>query len=348
VVRLLAIARRLRAGMAARGIAGAVADEIVQGITSFALYGFPESHAASFALIAYASAYLKAHHPAAFACALMNAWPMGFYHPATIVQDGMRHGVRFLPIDAMRSDVRGTLERDGDGTLAVRLGLAWVHGLRREAAARVVATRPHDGVGALAQAARLRRDELEALAQAGALAAFGLERREALWQASAVERDAAGLLARVRPSQTTAPLPAMSAWDETVADYAAAGLTAGPHLVAYLRPALRARGVRSAAELASVRDGAPVAIAGHVIVRQRPGTAKGICFLTVEDETGLANVIVMPDVHERARLVLNTAPLLEIGGRLEKREGVIHVRAARFTRLEPPAAAALPAGHDYW
>jgi len=343
--RMQAIERTLRRGMTERGIPGAVQDEIVRGITSFALYGFPESHAASFALIAYASAYLKAHHPAAFCCALLNAWPMGFYHPATIVQDGMRHGVRFLPIDAVRSEVGCTLERVADA-LAVRLGLSWVKGLRREAAARIAATRPHDAPAAMAQAARLQRDELEALAHAGALAAFGLRRREALWQASAVERDPTSLLAHVRPPRGGTPLPEMNAWDETVADYAASALTTGPHVVAYLRDELRARGVTAAADLPGVRHGAPVTIAGHVIVRQRPGTARGICFLTVEDETGMANVVVMPRVYDRWRLVLNTAPLLAITGSLERRDGVTHVRAVRFERLDAPAE--LPEGHDYW
>ena len=343
--RMQAIERRLRRGMSERGIRGAVQDEIVRSITSFALYGFPESHAASFALIAYASAYLKAHHPAAFCCALLNAWPMGFYHPATIVQDGMRHGVCFLPIDALRSQVGCTLERSGD-TLAVRLGLCWTKGLGRESAARIVASRPHESPEAMAQAARLRRDELEALAYAGAFAAFGLGRREALWQVAAIERDAESLLARVRSRQLEPPLPEMSAWDETLADYAASSLTTGPHLVAHLRETFRERGFVAASDLARHRDGDLVTIAGHVIVRQRPATARGVCFLTVEDETGMANVVVLPPVYERWRSTLNTTPLLAITGPLERRDGVIHVRATHFERLA--ITAAVPGSHDYW
>src|SRR5437773_6846662 len=201
VERMAAIERRLREGMVARGITAAAQDEIVQQITSFALYGFPEAHAASFALIAYASAYLKAHHPAAFACALLNAWPMGFYHPATVVKDAQRHGVEVRPIDVTRSDWKCTLE---DG--ALRLGLRYVLGLRAEAAARLVAARPFGSVTEAAQRGVLKRSEVETLAHAGAFAAFGLARREALWQAAAVERDPTSLLARVRPPRArTAP-----------------------------------------------------------------------------------------------------------------------------------------------
>jgi error-prone DNA polymerase len=351
VERMQAIERRLRAGMAARGITGRVQEEIVQSITSFALYGFPESHAASFALIAYASAYLKAHHPAAFSTALLNAWPMGFYHPATVVKDAQRHGVEVRPVDVTRSAWRCTLERDGGGgaPLAVRLGLRYVLGLREDAAARLVAARAAGRLASVANAAQeggLRRDELDALAHAGAFAAFGLTRREALWQAGAVERDPASLLARVRSPRRGTPLPPMTPVEETAADYAATHLTVGPHVMAHLRPALAARGVRAAADLAAVPHGAPVRVAGHVIVRQRPGTAKGMCFLTLEDETGVANAVVTPPLYERARAVINTSPLLEVAGRLERVDGVTHVRAAAFRRVAAPAE--MPEGHDYW
>jgi len=340
VERMGAIERRLREGMAARGITGAVQDEIVRQITSFALYGFPESHAASFALIAYASAYLKAHHPAAFACALLNAWPMGFYHPATLVKDAQRHGVEVRPIDVTRSDWRCTIEDD-----AIRLGLRYVQGLRAEAAARLVAARPLGSVAEAGQRGALRQDELATLAHAGAFAAFGLARREALWQAAAVERDPASLLARVRPARSDTPLPPMTPCEETAADYAATHLTAGPHIMAHLRARLRADGVRAARDLDGVANGARVRMAGHVIVRQRPGTAKGMCFLTLEDETGTANAVVTPPLYERWRVVINTSPLLEVEGRLERVDGVTHVRAASFRRVQ--GSAALPDGHDY-
>jgi error-prone DNA polymerase len=338
--RMRAIEQRLRDGMAARGITGATQDEIVQSITSFALYGFPESHAASFALIAYASAYLKAHHPAAFCCGLLNAYPMGFYHPATLVQDGQRHGVRFLPVDVTCSDWECTIEAG-----AVRIGLRYVMGLRREAAERLVARRPFDSLADVAQRGALRKNELEVLAHSGALATFGLARRDALWQAAAVERDATSLLARARPPARQAPLPAMTAYDETAADYRTTGLTVGPHVMAYLRRELTARGVLAAAHLAGVRDGAAVRIAGHVIVRQRPGTAKGMCFLTLEDETGTANAFLTPPLFERWRVLLNTSSLVEVQGLLEHRDGVTHVRALRLTRLHAPEG--MQAGHNY-
>ncbi len=338
--RMRAIEQRLRDGMAARGITGTTQDEIVQSITSFALYGFPESHAASFALIAYASAYLKAHHPAAFCCGLLNAYPMGFYHPATLVKDGQRHGVRFLPVDVTRSAWKCTIE---DG--AVRIGLRYVMGLRQEAAERLVSARPLGSVAAVAQRGALRTNELEALAHAGALSAFGLARRDALWQAAAVERDATSLLARVRPAARQAPLPAMTAYDETAADYTTTSLTLGPHIMTYLRPSLAARGVHTAADLARVRDGSAIRVAGHVIVRQRPGTARGMCFLTLEDETGTANAFLTPPLFEHWRVLLNTSALIEVQGLLEHRDGVTHVRALRLRRLQAPEQ--MPAGHNY-
>src|SRR5579885_967259 len=343
VERMAAIEARRRAGMTARGITGAVQEEIVRSITSFALYGFPESHAASFALIAYASAYLKAHHPAAFVCALLNCWPMGFYHPATLVKDAERHGVVFRPIDVARSQWQCTLE-PGDGGPAVRLGLRYVRGLRREAAERLVARRPFGSVAEAAQAGELARDEVEALAYAGAFAGLGLARREALWQAAAAERDPASLLAHVRP-RAAAPLAPRTPFEETAADYAATQLTTGPHVMVHLRPRLAAAGVRTARDLPQVPHGGHVRVAGHVIVRQRPGTAKGMCFLTLEDETGTANAFLTPPLYERWRVLLNTAPLLEVEGRLERRDGVTHVRAERLRRLE--VAAAPPGAHDY-
>ena len=338
--RMQAIEARLRAGMTAHGIAGATQDDIVRGITSFALYGFPESHAASFALIAYASAYLKAHHPAAFYCALLNAWPMGFYHPATLVKDGERHDVGFQPIDVGRSDWRCTIE-DGQ----VRLGLRYVKGLGQGAGERIAAARPFASSGDLARRATLQRDELESLAHAGALAGLGLTRRQALWQVAAVERDPTSLLARARPPDPHAPLPPMTALEETAADYDTTSLTTGPHVMAHLRPQLDGAGVLTARGLDHARHGARVRVAGHVIVRQRPGTAKGMCFLTLEDETGTANAFLTPPVYERWRVLLNTSALVEVEGLLERRDGVTHVRVATLHRLD--AVAALPDGHDY-
>lgn len=340
VERMRAIEAKLRAGMAARGITGKTADDIVRSITSFALYGFPESHAASFALLAYASAYLKAHHPTAFACALLNNWPMGFYHPATIVKDAQRHGVRVLPIDVTRSAWRCTLEREpSTHTLCLRLGLRYVRGLRAEAGARIVRERQHQPFVSFedfVHRCALRETELATLAEIGALAAFGYTRRTALWQTAAVPRGP--LFANTAPSPPTAalptsPLPEMSPAERTLADYRGSGITVGPHWMAHWRPVLRARGTRTARSLCQCRDGQWVKVAGHVIVRQRPGTAKGFCFLTLEDETGLANVVLTPGFFARHRALVHTAALLEVEGRLQKVDGVIHVRAHRLHPL---------------
>jgi error-prone DNA polymerase len=355
VERMQQIELRLRHGMAANGIAGRAAEEIVRAITSFALYGFPESHAASFALIAYASAYLKAHHPAAFCCAMLNVYPLGFYTPATLVKDAQRHGVRVLPVDVTRSRWACTIE---DG--ALRLGLRYVTALR-EAAGRAIeaarAERPFGSPPDLARRCRLQQSELDTLAHIGALAAFGLSRRAALWQAAAVERNPESLFARATPRPSTGtvdddPLPPMSPLDETLADYRGTGITTGPHLLAHLRPALDARGVTRAADLQAAPGGAWVRTAGHVIVRQRPGTAKGFLFLTLEDETGLANVVVTPDMFQKHRALIHSSPLLQVEGPLQKVDGVLHVRARRFVPLDlsdvtAAARSHLPPSHDF-
>jgi error-prone DNA polymerase len=220
-----------------------------------------------------------------------------------------------------------------------------VLGLRQEAAERLVAGRPFASVAEAAQRGRLRKDEVEALAHAGAFASLGLERREALWQAAAAEHDPTSLLARVRPPRDGAPLAPMTPFEETAADYATTHLTPGPHVMVYLRRRLAAEGVVTARDLDRVPHGARVRVAGHVIVRQRPGTAKGMCFLTLEDETGTANAFLTPPLYERWRVVLNTSPLLEVAGQLERRDGVTHVRATGCRRLEAPDG--MPEGHDY-
>ncbi len=364
--RMQKLDQRLRDGMARKGIHDAAAERIIQSITSFALYGFPESHSASFALIAYASAYLKRHHPAAFYAAMLNCYPLGFYHPATLVKDAQRHGVVILPIDMTRSDWKCTIEHpgrqpdvpDGDANnLALRLGLNYVGGLREETALRIEharATRPFDSIADFTARVAPNRRELEAIAYAGAFAAFGMTRREALWQAAAVERDPHSLLAGAPPSSRvrenssvseTMRLPAMTAAEETLADYAASGVTVRPHLMAHLRPSLDARGILSAAELAGAANAGWVKCAGVVIVRQRPGTASGFMFLTLEDETGIANAIVTPDLFQANRTILHRAQILLVEGPLQKQDGVIHVRARRFTELKTPGA--MPPSHDF-
>ncbi len=343
---------RMREGMARNGITGETADRIVQSITSFALYGFPESHAASFALIAYASAWLKCHHPAAFFAAMLNCYPMGFYHPATLVKDAQRHGVAIAPIEVTRSAWRCTLERDSsappEAKPVLRLGLKYIAGLRAETGARAErerARRPFVAIADFTARVAPNRRELDALAHAGAFACFGMDRRTALWQAAAVERDPDGLFAGVEPHPGAVPLTPMDALAETRADYAATGLTVGPHLMAHLRARLRAHGVLAAAELAGAAHGAWVKTAGLVIVRQRPGTAKGFFFLTLEDETGVSNAIVVPDLFQANRALLQNAAILMVEGVLQKQDGVTAIRARRFRSLR--LAASLPPSHDF-
>jgi error-prone DNA polymerase len=338
--RMAEVEVKLREGMARQGITGPAADEIVHQVTSFALYGFPESHSSSFALLAYASAYLKAHHGPAFYAALLNNQPMGFYHSATVVNDARRHGVRVLPVDVTRSDWPCTLERRA-GAWAVRLGLRYVKGLRESAARALVAARPFASAGDLAARADLARDEMQTLAAIGALAPLGGTRRANVWNAAVP--DLGPLFAPTPPAPS--PLREMTETERLVADYAGTGVTLGPHPMALRRTALAARGVRRAVDLAAGRDGERVRVAGSVIVRQRPGTAKGFVFLSLEDETGIANVIVTPGLFARRRWTLVGEPFLLVEGILQRQDGVISVRAGRvepLPRLEP----AVPS-HDF-
>jgi error-prone DNA polymerase len=464
---------QLRDGMAKTGITGDAAEQIIQSITSFALYGFPESHAASFALLAYASAYLKAHYPAAFYAALLNNQPMGFYHPATIVKDAQRHGVRFRPIDVQQSDWLCTIEEDG----SVRLGLMYVTGLREDVGRAMANVRPrvptessakprgdhfedraersdgeaiketersagmtssvarrcpkcgsddesmietvsetagertlfcntcaHDWheftaprrfatVDDLVQRTKVRREEIQVLAEIGALNAFGYHRREALWQAERAVRPAGELFETVNmtgddartASQTEAdeepsrdperqprlragsdrshagmephapahdavqsagaqrgpgpcPLAPMSDRERLLADYGGTGLTIGPHPMTARRSELATRGVLRAIDLPRGRHGRRVRVAGTVITRQRPGTAKGFVFLTLEDETGIANVIVRPDLFASQRTAIVSEPFLLVEGILQIQDGVTSVKAERVEPIEgtPP------------
>jgi error-prone DNA polymerase len=424
--RMRQIEVQLREGMAKRDIAGDQAAAIIRSITSFALYGFPESHAASFALLAYGSAYLKAHYPAAFYTALLNNQPMGFYHPATLVKDAQRRGVRFAPIDVQVSDWRCRIEPGG----TIRLGLMYVNGLREDrgqAIAAVQATgapmgrqrcpkcgcedpsmieitnpgatgpglratgsdraaaqnRPeargpqpggplpvqcfcnvcaHDwqvavpapvrfaSVDDLIRRTALRRDELTVLAEIGALNSLGYDRRAALWQIERAVRPAGELFEdvadmagdpqpvedsnpEVRSAEPRSPLPSMTSLERMTADYAGTGLTIGPHPMTMRRHDLAARGVQRAVDLPRGRTGQQVRAAGMVITRQRPGTAKGFVFLTLEDETGIANIIVRPDLYEAEREAIVHAPFLLVEGVLQNIDGVTSVKAKRIARL---------------
>jgi error-prone DNA polymerase len=450
--RMRVIEQQLREGMAKQGITGDAAEQIITSIASFALYGFPESHAASFAHIAYASAYLKVHYPAVFYTALLNNQPMGFYHPATLVKDAQRHGVHFAPVDVEHSGWDCAIDPDG----RVRLGLRCVAGLREQVGRaiaaivpqpapppdrcpkcgcddrsmlEVAAARPaqsairnpqsampwtcfcnlcaHDWIAPRPPARRFRspedlirktgarRDELTVLAEIGALAAFGYDRRAALWQieqavrpegemfeelrmadgglriasgqpggscseGGAGERDetseraagqscrsaAFGTDAGVAPTESairnpqsareppSSPLPSMTSIERMTADFAGTGLTIGPHPMSFHRPALALKGVLRAVDLPRQRPGRRVRIAGCVITRQRPGTAKGFVFLTLEDETGISNVIVRPAVYEEQRMAIIESSFVIVDGLLQHQDGVTAVQAERVLPLD--------------
>jgi error-prone DNA polymerase len=341
VERMRELEAKLRAGMTERGIVGAAQDQIVQSIHAFALYGFPESHSASFALLVYASTYLKAHHPAAFLCALLNNWPMGFYHPATLITDARRHDVRVCPIDVTRSDWKCTLERDerpdAPRPHAVRLGLKYVAGLREATAQRLVSARadhPFSSVTDLWRRVEPSTPELITLASIGALNPFGVHRRDALWQASALGRSGHTLFSSATPVGDASPLDDMTLLERLAADFRGTTVSTGPHPVRLFRERLQRRGVVRATELGSLSDGDRAKVAGSVIVRQRPGTAKGFFFLTLEDETGFANAIVTPRTFAAHRSLLTSSAALILEGVLQNQDNVVSIKADRFWPLE--------------
>ncbi|MDW9245135.1 error-prone DNA polymerase [Burkholderia cepacia] len=331
-------------GMRERDYPPEFAEQIFDQIKGFGDYGFPESHAASFAHLVYASSWLKCHEPAIFLAALLNSQPMGFYPPSQLVQDAKRHGVRVLPIDVMQSNWEASLEALPDqppahGQPAVRLGLSLVRGLGEAAARRIEAARtaagPFDNVDTLARRAQLERRDLEALAAANALATLAGHRRDALWQAvaAAPERD---LLATAPIDEAEKPaLGAPSEADDILADYHTTGLTLNRHPVALLRPELRARRLSSAAELHDRPDGRLARACGLVTARQMPGTAKGVMFMTLEDETGCVNLIVRPELLARQRRETLDSRLLAVSGVWQVASDVRHLVAQHFEDLTP-------------
>ncbi len=431
---------KLREGMQRNGISPEAQEQIILSITSFALYGFPESHAASFALIAYASAYLKCHYLAAFTAALLNNQPMGFYSPATIVKDAQRHGLRVKPVDITCSDWLCTLEPDESTTMwdrqtlsfeakapdhiqavdaglkgrstcfGLRMGFRYARGLREETAQAILRARnqrPFESIADLAhRVPELRRNELVLLASIGALNSIGwngekkqiprelklarddknkissyeievpqglkpgirttdhgtaksralskqlpetvsskaaakqlLHRRDALWQVERAARFAGPLLESIPENNEASPLAQMTPEERLVADFHGTGLTVGPHPMAYRRADLQRAGVLSAKELARVPHGRYVRTAGCIIARQRPGTAKGFVFLSLEDETGICNAIIAPDVLERNRLVILSEKFLLLEGELQNQEGVVSVRVERVAPMREAYAA---------
>jgi error-prone DNA polymerase len=350
---------RLRAGMEKNGITGDAQESIVRSITSFALYGFPESHAASFALIAYASAYLKCHHLAAFTCALLNNQPMGFYSPAILIKDAQRHGLRVLPVDVSVSDWKCTLEfpqEPESSTSAprplapvLRLGLRQVRGLREDTGKAILqarAERPFTSVDDLAlRVPSMRKDELNRLAEIGALNPLDkLHRRDALWQAQRAILPIGPLLEPLEETGMPSPLAPMNTEERLWADYRGTGLTIGRHPMAHRRAEMNALGVTPACDLANVPDGRIVRIAGSIVVRQRPGTAKGFVFLSMEDETGIMNVIITPPTFDRFKFEVLAEPYLMIDGVLQNLDDVISVKAGRVMRMRQGAAAQ---SHDF-
>jgi error-prone DNA polymerase len=334
---------KLRVGMTKKGIDAKTQDTIVQHISSFALYGFPESHAASFALIAYASAYFKVKYLAAFTAAILNNQPMGFYSAAVLVKDAQRHGLRVKPIDVQVSGWQCTVEHEGDGTLSLRIGLGYARSLKSQSAEALVSARRNGGpfrsAEDLAQRVpSLNRRELTRLAQIGALNQLGgiQHRRDALWQVERAGRLEGPLLQDSKSLQENSdarPLRQMNVEERLVADYAGTGLTVGKHPMQYRRPELRRSNILSAEELRTRSDGEFVRVAGCIIARQRPGTAKGFIFISMEDETGIANVIVTPDLYDRDRLVVTRSKFLLVEGPLQNQDNVIHVKAMRLTAL---------------
>jgi error-prone DNA polymerase len=368
--RMKEVEHKLRRGMEKNGITGETQETIIRSITSFALYGFPESHAASFALLAYASAYLKCHYLAAFTAAMLNNQPMGFYQPPSLVADAQRHGLRVRPIDITCSDWLCTLEKI-EGKFALRLGLRYVKGLRADIGAEIVRERVIRSFTSLddlkRRVPRIQKGELAVLAEVGALNRLGnqrgFHRRSALWQVERTARPAGPLYAlyeggedseekmfaetilRDSDSAASSPLAPMNVEERLIADYRGTGMTVGPHPMSYHRAELQKMGIRCAAELARLPDGMHVRIAGGVIARQRPGTAKGFVFLSLEDETGIANAIITPQLFEECHVVVVHQQFLLIEGQLQNQDNVVSVKSQRIQPLTITSAPTT--SHDF-
>jgi error-prone DNA polymerase len=353
--RMKKVSVKLRASMMRNNVAPDVIEKILQSITSFALYGFPESHAISFAILAYGSAYLKVHRAPEFYASLLNNQPMGFYTPATIVKDAQRHGVRILPVCTRESTWLCTVVSDD----TVRLGFCVVNGLRKEHGEALVTQReraPFDSLDDLKRRVELNKEELRTLAELGAMNCFAEHRRAAMWKveetvhddllgSARFQRAPSGILPdgigderRLRPDvanctqDACAPLKPMSMLERVKADFTAMNLTTGPHPMKLLRAQLPE--IWRASDLPSAPHGATAQIAGNVICRQRPGTAKGFVFVSLEDETGVSNAIVTPDLFERMRLLITEEPFLVIEGTVQNTDNVVLIKAQKIRPLE--------------
>jgi error-prone DNA polymerase len=343
--------QKLLAGMQANGYSGAFAEQVFQQIQGFGDYGFPESHAASFALLVYVSAWLKRWYPAAFTSALLNSQPMGFYAPGQLVADARRHGVAVRPIDVHSSDWDSTLEK-GDADLfqpALRLGLRLVRGLARAHAAAIVQARangPFLSFDDFARRTGIGAGVLKKLAQADAFRSLDLERRAALWR-SLPARAPLPLFDPLDVEESTQGLPPMAPLQEVLADYGSAGLTLRRHPMSFLRPVLDQRGIAPADTLAALPGNRRVKVAGVVLLRQRPSTANGITFVTLEDETGMTNLIVRQQVWERCRRVARTAAVMLAHGQLQKQDEIIHVLVTHLEDLTPALRELRTSSRDF-
>ena len=327
---------KLLQGMARNNYDPEFSERIYKQMLGFGEYGFPESHAASFALLVYDSSWLKFHEPAAFTCALLNSLPMGFYGPAQLVRDARAHGVEVRPVDVQASDYESTLERSESGEPALRLGMRMVKSLSEQGGSRVAAARRErrfESVQDLGRRAALDRSDLEALAAAGALSALSGNRHLAFWEVAGTERalplapqgERAGSIEEGRPL-----LEAPTEGQRIVADYASVGLTLGRHPMALLRDRLARNRLLTASDLGCVAHGKIIRTAGIVLMRQRPQSANGVTFLTLEDESGQVNVIVWESVGTQQRRPLLESKLLEILGELQRQDGITHVIARRL------------------
>lgn len=329
---------RLAAGMKKNGYTPEFAALIFEQIKGFGSYGFPESHAASFALLTYASCWLKCHEPAAFACALINSWPMGFYSPDQILQDARRHHLQIRPVDVRASDWDCSLEPITGAQPAIRMGLRMIKGFREEDARRIEAARSKGvfiDIADLGERARLDARAQEQLADAGALRGLAGDRHRARWEVAGVQKQLGLFAGLPRQEEEAVSLPKPTVGEDLLADYSSVGTTLGPHPLALLRGELKARRCRSSKELMDVEHGRPVSVAGLVTGRQRPGTASGVTFVTLEDEFGNVNVVVWRDLADRQRQVLVGSQLLKVDGRWEKEGEVRHLIAGRLSDLSP-------------
>jgi error-prone DNA polymerase len=348
--------QRLIERMERKGIARDFAERVFDQIRGFADYGFPESHAASFALLAYATSWLRCHYHAEFTCALLNSLPMGFYSAATLVGDAIRHGVEVRPIDVAASEWDCTLEARGGGGFAIRMGLRFVKGMREADGRRVAELRaqePFASVRDFALRTGLDARTQARLAEAGALAlpqvrgGAPVGRRDALWQVRGHQREQADTLHLPGTGEAGPELDGLDALQTILWDYQTSAHSTRGHPLAPLRPALAARGLPEAAAVTAMADGRRVDYAGIVICRQRPGTASGVTFMTLEDETGFVNVVVWAQVFERFAALARTASFLGVSGKLQVEQNIVHIIADRLWLPRLPAAPPQPPSRDF-